>query len=97
MHLRSFSNPVLTTKKHVTVCSTLTAQRDNTRNVKLRLPKKKSKPKMFENQNKNIYVCTSLAGASSPVYCSVNQVNTECHQYVQHVRTTVLMHSLSRE
>lgn len=51
---------------------------------------------MFRNQDKNICVCTSLAGASSPVGCSVNQVNTECHQYVQQVKTTVLMHSLSR-
>lgn len=51
---------------------------------------------MFRNRDKNICVCTSLAGASSPVHCSVNQVNTECHQYVQQVRTTVLMHSLSR-
>lgn len=51
---------------------------------------------MFRDQDKNRCVCTSPAGASSPVHCSVNQVNTKCHQYVQQVRATVLMRSLGR-
>lgn len=51
---------------------------------------------MFRDQDKNICVCTSLAGASSPGHRSVNRGNAECHQYVQQVRATVLMRPLGR-